>query len=416
MGCQYSPSSEIIQNANKDQGNKNEEPNITLEEPKKIIEHEIDWGNFKVHSIYLSSIYSTIVYGSDGNPFIADGWIYVKDTLLTRMRPDGTEKELLPADVNKFGLYNAVYHNGWIYFIDEKYMYLDVMPPPGTNEHLLRMRPDGTNLQECVRDVFGFEIHGEWVFFQSGYTLSAVKIEEWANSYLLYKSNDEKQDTWLLRTWVIHNKYIFYSINETLGGAGQYNSKMYRMNLNGTNNILLMKNSSIVYDPRFINDGYLYFSSYQSDVGDIIYRMDLDGTNIKTIIKPNHYILLRRLFIRENWLYYEYSWRDNSKPYSQSLNESIRKVRLDGTDDMKTSWSVFGGTSENVTIWPKGNIVIWQITSWVTSGKVTRQYLYIAPMNKTEDAVQIFDGLGWESLMSHYIWNGNVYILIKSWR
>ena len=373
-----------------------------------------DWNNFDVHLVHLTSINSGMVYGADGNIFSANGWVYIRDPQLTRMRPDGSERELLPADVNQFWLFNATYHDGWIYFIDDRYMYFGTMPPPGANEHLLRMRPDGTDLQECLKDVFRFEIHGEWIFYQSGYTLCAVKIGEWDNQYILYKNNRE-QNTWYIRTWIIHDNYIFYSISEARGGVGQYNSKMYRMNLNGSNNILLMENTSIVYDPRFVYNGYLYFSSFQFTVGDIIYRMNLDGTNIITIIKPDHYVLLRSLEIRENWLYYMYSWRDRSRPFGENLHESIRKVRLDGTNDIETSWSVFGGDSESVQIWLNGDFVIWQITSWVTTGRVTRQFLYIAPINRIEEAIEIFDGKGWESPMGYYIWNGNIYIFIKSW-
>jgi hypothetical protein len=294
-------------------------------------------------------------------------------------------------------------------------MYLDALPPPGTNEHLLRMRPDGFGLQECVKDVFNFEIYGDWIFYQSGYSLYTVKIGEWNKPYVLYTNNGGTPETWNMRTWIIHDNYIFYSIDETHGGEGQYNTKIYRMDLNGKNNILLMEDPSIVYDPRFVSDGFLYFSSYQFGVGDIIYRMDLDGANIITIIKPEHYVLLRALKFRENWLYYEYSWRDDSKPYGENLNESIRKVRPDGTDDQKADWSIFGGDGENVEIWLNGDFVMWQITSWVTAGKVTRQRLFIAPVTRIEDAVEIFDGGGWESPMGYYIWNGNIYILVKSW-
>jgi len=147
-----------------------------------------------------------------------------------------------------------------------------------------------------------------------------------------------------------------------------------------------------------------------------LFTMNLDGTNIITIIKPDHYVLLRSLEIRGNWLYYMYSWRDRSRPFGENLHESIRKVRLDGTDDKETRWSVFGGDSESVQIWLNGDFVIWQITSWVTTGRVTRQFLYIAPINRIEEAIEIFDGKGWESHMGYYIWNGNIYIFIKSWR
>jgi len=383
---------------------------------KEITNPDIEWDNFDVHLVYLSLYYSSMVYGADGSWFMADDWVYVKDPLLMRMRPDGTEKEILPDNVNQFGLYDAVYHDGWIYFIGERYMYLDTLPPPGTNEHLLRMRPDGSNLQGCANDVSVFTIHKDWIVYQSGYSLYTVKIGKWDNPYALYQSSEETQATWLLRNWIVSDNYIFYSINESRGGDGQYNTKMYRMDLNGANKILLMENTSIVYDPRFIYDGYLYFSSYQSGIGDIIYRMNIDGTNIITIIKPDHYVLLRSLLFRDDWLYYEYSWRDSSKIYSESLNESIRKVRPDGTDDREANWSLFGGVNENVQVWLEGNFVLWQTTSWVTSGKVTRQRLYIAPANRTEDAVEIFDGGGWESPMGYYIWNGNIYIFVKSWR
>jgi hypothetical protein len=389
------------------------ETSSVVESPKT------DWVDFEVHKVYSTSIYSYPVYGAEGRYFMVDGWVYVQDTLLARMRPDGSEKELLPAEVNNFCLYSATYHDGWIYFIDERYMYLDTAPPPGTNEHLLRMRPDGTGLQECVKDVYRFEISGDWIFYQSGYSLYTVKIGEWNNPYVLYTNNGGTPETWNMGTWIIHDDYIFYSISETLGGDGQYNTKMYRMNWDGTNEILLMEDTSIVYDPRFVYDGFLYFSSYQPYQsglgGDIIYRMDFDGKNIITIIQPDHYVLLRELKLRENWLYYGYSWRDDSKPYGENLNKSIRKVRPDGKDDREVDWHILD-REENVDIWLDGDFVMWRTTSWADAGKVTRQRFFIAPVTRIEDAVEIFDGEGWESPMSYYIWNGNIYIFVKSWR
>jgi hypothetical protein len=393
---------------------------------KNISGSEIDWDNFldnfEVHKVYFTSIYSYPDYGADGSYFMADGWVYVQDGFLTRMRPDGSKKKILPAEVNKFRLHSATYHDGWIYFIGDRYLYLDKAPPPGTNEHLLRMRPDGTGLQECVKDVFKFKIHGDWIIYQSGYSLYTVKIGKWKKTYDLYTNNGGTPETWNIlngETWIIRDNYIFYSISETFNGPGQYSTKMYRMDLDGTNKILLIEDPSIIYAPRFMYDGFLYFSGYQSGVRDILYRMDPDGANIITIIKPEIRTPDRSQFwtirgIRENWLYYENSQIDI--PYE--LIKTTRKVRLDGTDDREVDMSIFGGINENehVDIWLlNGDFVIWQTNSWVTAGgkSTTKRRMFIAPANRMEDAIEIFDDNGWEIPMSYYIWNGNIYIFVK---
>ncbi|MDR0290345.1 MAG: hypothetical protein LBI06_05355 [Treponema sp.] len=66
-------------------------------------------------------------------------------------------------------------------------------------------------------------------------------------------------------------------------------------------------------------------------------------------------------------------------------------------------------------MWLDGDFAMWRITSWVTDGKITRQHLFIAPVNRINDAVEIFDGKGRESPMSYYMWNGNIYIFVIAW-
>jgi Tol biopolymer transport system component len=223
-------------------------------------------------------------------------------------------------------------------------------------------------------------------------------------------NNKGTPETWNMETWIIQDNYIFYSIQETFNGPGQYSTKMYRMDLDGTNKILLIEDSSIQHGPRFIYDGFLYFSGYQSGVRDILYRMDPDGANIITIIKPEIRTPDRSQFcvvwgIRENWLYYKNS--QINIPYE--LTKTTRKVRPDGTDDREVDMSIFGEDSENVDIWLRGNSVVWQkINS-------TGHHLFITPVTRIEDAIEIFDGEGRETPMSYYIWNGNIYIFVISW-
>jgi len=383
---------------------------------------QLDWDNFDVHKIYLSTIYIYTVYGADGSFFMVDDWIYVIAPQLIRMKPDGSEREELPEEVSKYWLYEATYYDGWIYFISNRYMYIDTLPPPGTNEHLLRMRPDGTDLQECIKDVFYFEIHNDWIFYQSGWSLYTVKIDGWDKPIVIHKNSEKKegiytQATWLIRRWFVYDQYIFYSISETYGGAGQYNTKMFRVDLNGTNKILLIESTvftydprfdwenTTVFDPRFIYEGYLYFSSYDFGVGNKLFRMDLDGENIITIIEPSHYVLLSTLEIRDGWLYYIYSWNQGTTP-----QRSTRKVRPDGTDDQLANSFVFGGNNSG------GDYVMWLTWDDASEGKVTRNRLHIAPTDGSKGSVVLFDGGGWESVVSYYIWQGNIYIYVISWR
>ena len=102
-------------------------------------------------------------------------------------------------------MYEATYSDGWIYFIDERYDYFDTTPPPGTNENLFRMRPDGTELQECVKDVAYFRVVDDWIIYQSGWSLKAVKIDEWNN-----KITVSSAVSWNIRSWIIYETIFIF--------------------------------------------------------------------------------------------------------------------------------------------------------------------------------------------------------------
>lgn len=373
----------------------------------QLFEEKLKWDNFDVHFIEMSSIYSYMVYDANGEFFMADGYIYFIDPYLSRMRPDGIDRQTLPEEVKNFWLYEATYSDGWIYFIDNRYGYFDTMPPPGTNENLLRMRPDGTELQECVEDVAYFKIADGWVVYQSGYKLLAAKIDEWENRITVSSAV-----SWNIRSWIIHENYIYFSTQKTYGGAGQYNSRMYRCDLNGTNTVLLEDDTGTPFTPLFVYDGYLYYRAYNLNNGNIIYRMDLGEKNINAVINPERYVLIDKMRLIDGWLYYVYSWIDKANSY-QTVS-TVRKVRPDGKEDQEvSSWADWftGKTFGDVTVW-----ITYESLPLSSPTKVTVQRIFVASTDNPQNSTLLYNGEGWISCQHFYAWNGNLYIIIKDWR
>ena len=379
-------------------------PDIYNSGGSQLSEETLEWGKFDVNYIEMTSIYSYMVYDANGDFFMADGYIYFIDPYLSRMKPDGADRQALPDEVKNFWLYDATYSDGWIYFIDERYGYFDTVPPPGTNENLFRMRPDGTDLQECVKDVYCFRIVDGWIVYQSGYKLFAAKIDDWGNKLSVFS------EAWNIRAWIVHENYIFLSTQKTQGGSGQYNSKMYRCDLNGGNAVLLENDAGTPFTPLFVYDGYLYYRAYNDNNGNIIYRMGLDGKNINAVINPQRYVLLDNMRFIDDWLYYVYSWIDKDNSY-QTVS-TVRKVCPDGTGDQEvsaeTNWFT-GKTFGEVTVW-----IVYSSPIIQTGMAMTRQMIFAGDSLNNE--VMLFDGQGLINCQKFYAWNGNLYILTTDYR
>ncbi|MDD4316666.1 MAG: DUF5050 domain-containing protein, partial [Clostridia bacterium] len=366
----------------------------------QLSEEKLKMGNFNVRYIEMESINGDMVYGANDDYFMADGYIFYRDPYLSRMRPDGVERTVLPEEVKNFPLYEATYNDGFIYFIDNRAIYFDAILPPGTNENLLRMRSDGTELQHCIKDVASFKIVDEWIVYQSGYELFAAKIDDWDNQITL-----SSEISWNIRSWIIYENYIYFSTKKTNGGEGQYNSKMYRSDLNGTNTVLLEDDASTPFTPLFVYDSYLYYKAYSNGNGDIIKRMSLSGENKQIVIDPQHYVLLDNMRFIDGWLYYLYSWRSKTSPY-QTFS-SIRKVAPDGTQDQEfsaeTDW--FSGK-------PFGEVTVWVTYDGLpasSSAKVTVQQIFSASIRDLNHPKLLYNGEGWVSCQHFYAWNGDLY-------
>ena len=376
-----------------------DKPEIRNFRGNQLSEEALEWGKFDVHYIEMTSIYSYMVHDANGEVFMADGYVYFIDPFLSRMRPDGTDRQVLPDEVKNFWLYDATYSDGWIYFIDNRYGYFETIPPPGTNENLLRMRPDGTELQECLRDVSCFEIVDEWIIYQSGYELLAAKIGDFENKITVFSK------AWGIRAWIIHENYVFLSTQKTLGGSGQYNSKMYRCDLNGANVIQLEHDAGTPFTPLFVHDGYLYYNAYNTNNCNVIYRMDLGGKNMNAVINPEQYASINNCRFIDGWLHYVYSWIDKDNSYQ--MVSTIRKVHPDGTEDQEVStkadWFI-GKAFGNVFVWIAYSSPIAQ-----TGMAMTRQRVFACDHQQNE--IMIFDGQGLVNCQKFYAWNGNLYIL-----
>lgn len=368
----------------------------------QLSEEKLKMGIFDVRYIEMESIYGGMVYGANGDYFMADGYLFFRDPYLSRMRPNGAERTVLSEQVKNFPLYEATYDDGWIYFIDNRWNYYDSIPPPGTNENLFRMRSDGTELQQCVKDVASFKIVDEWIIYQSGYKLFAAKIDDWDNQITVFSAL-----SWKIRSWIVFENYIYFSTR----GSGQYESKMYRCDLNGANTVLFEDDTGTPFTPLFVHEGYLYYKAYRNGDGDIVKRMDLSGENKQIVINPEHNVLLDKMRFIDGWLHYVCSWTSRT-PY-QTFS-SIRKVAPDGTRDQEVS---------EETDWFLGKI-FGDVNVWVSYGdsqpgiptKVTVQRIFAARAGHLNTSTLLYNGEGWVTCQQFYAWNGDLYIIRKDWR
>ena len=279
-----------------------------------------------------------------------EGWVYATgdkgpayhgNYFIYRMRPDGTEKKEI---LDEFYLNQSVYHDGWLYYTGEIYMTIDgynydKFIEGAYSGALYRMRLDGSEKTQYtgVYGVSNYIIEGEWIYFQSGHDVYRVKI----SGDGLEKIADN------CRGFIIAQGYIFLRYGGTTGGAAQYDTKIIRCDLDGSDKTILIKDEMISFSPLFVDSGYLYYALYFGDYyvadfngydadwetsrkGMALHRMKIDGTERQTVVPHSlEYALLQNIVLKDGYIYYS---RLGKISLDSNDDTSYYRVRPDGTD------------------------------------------------------------------------------------
>jgi hypothetical protein len=344
--------------------------------------------------------------------FIAyhEGWVYVDSpdeqdrSVIYRMRPDGTEKQEMTDNPHFSG---SVYHDGWLYYTDGYFHFLT----GESRSRLYRMRLDGSENMTYTDpvNVSGFVCNGEWIYYQSA-------------EYSLYRINTngsghQKIADDCLR-FIISGKYIFIRKGGTRGGLAQYDTKIVRHNLDGTDELVLVEDGRISFNPLFTDNEYLYYSLYFGGVyfedgedqkGMQVHRMKFNGTDNQTIIEhpdPDYYTL-DNIIMKDGFIYYSYYRQDRTTGDSYSSWPQIRrlyKIRTDGTDRVKLydhdpSFSIFGNSIFFDTVGEGGS-------------KFNHIYLHRLSINGDSHKVVYHNG-GSVYYSGYFVDNNKLYVVVR---
>jgi hypothetical protein len=194
---------------------------------------------------------------------------------------------------------------------------------------LYRAHLDGSEKTKLA-DVVGypdFIVDGDWIYYSSGNEL--------------YRANTDGSGKQKIADncsrFIVAEGYIFVRHGGTAGRLEQYDTKIIRYNLDGTDETILIENDRIVFSPIFTDNEYLYYTLYFGGVyfddgeslkGMQLHRMKFDGTDCQTIIEYEGHYVLPTIVLKDGFIYYSRNYIGGNY---DSMGE-IYKIRSDGTD------------------------------------------------------------------------------------
>lgn len=233
------------------------------------------------------------------------------DNKIHRMKVDGSEDTII--NDNEFN--NDCYE---IYVVKDKLYYI------GTDECIYKMDLDGSNKIKMNDEKSGFiGITEDYIFYNKKLEIdeSTATVDDLVN--LDY-------ETWVMNldgsnAHVISEGKKLYSIN-VVGDYIYYeteNGYPSKIKIDGTEDTML--SSETAYNMIVTEDGIFYFNYYKVDgttAGIAVYRMDLDGSNVKELAKLDSYSEMLCEF--GDWLYFSDS--DTEKGRFKIVSKDGRQV------------------------------------------------------------------------------------------
>ncbi|MCY6372284.1 DUF5050 domain-containing protein [Clostridium ganghwense] len=214
--------------------------------------------------------------------------------------------------------------DGWVYFIKVS------VNKEKIEEKFYRVKINGDNLQEIPRkfDEFQDKIKGGYLYYvdsgnEKGCAIYTEKIGTGKSIKLIENSSEylsgvgfENEKNIVINA--VTDKWVYYSVVKEIRGSKIF-SYLYRVNMDGRYNELISKDTItnlVEYE------GYLYYGIL-SDSG-ALYRMNLDGSeNIKILDGKIDNIYL--VSIKDGWIYYKCG-TDGNKLY---------RIKIDGSEKQR---------------------------------------------------------------------------------
>ena len=260
-----------------------------------------------------------------------EGWVYTIEReragnarFIYRMRPDGTGRQR----IGNAPFSASVFHNGWLYFMDEAgagWFGWESWVYAGS---IYRMRLDGSERKKYIDtdNVVYFMLYDNWIYYLS------INNDNWFDRSL-YRIRIDGSGKQLIAEncvlFIISDGYIFakYEIS-------QFDTKIIRYNLDGTGRKILVESNTQSLSPLFTHDGFLYYMLWfqNNTIGaPQVRRMRFDGTGQEIIVERSEYAILRNVVFHGEFIYFTYGWNGGSANGWRHLI-SLYRVRLDGSD------------------------------------------------------------------------------------
>ena len=258
-----------------------------------------------------------------------EGWIYTLENGLYRMQLDGTGKH----KIGNRPFSNSVYHNDWLYFMDEAGAIRIGWTTTIYAGSIYRMRLDGSEYMKytATDNVVNFILKDNWIYYQS--------INNNWDDRSLYRINIDGSDKHLIaensREYIISDDYIFIKHE-----IKQFDTKIIRYNLDGTGKIIIVEDDTVILTPLFTDNDNIYFMVWFDSLGlggfkgPQIHRVLFDGTEKNIIINNHENYSIGISNFKDGFIYFVFSqaarWDNDWVGFS-----TINKIRADGTDITK---------------------------------------------------------------------------------
>lgn len=242
------------------------ETNESTKSEKLAIESKLESVLIDAFEDYGNSIGNTLNGGLIAE---RDGWIFIGEQGLIKMREDGSERSYI---YDGLGVDNISVLNEWVYF---------AVSFGGENRSICKIKTDGSSFQTLFESAMGVRtmyVIDEWIYFYSydydeGSNYNGIfrmdinggKLTKLLGEYY----NDERIDD----HFIIYNERLYFSVPTIM--------KAYSIDVNGKIRVPNEIDSAVVYRLLGVSDDQLIYSDYSRRA---IMRCSLDGSN------PSYYV------------------------------------------------------------------------------------------------------------------------------
>lgn len=220
---------------------------------------------------------------------ISGDWIYCSlwDGIY-RMKPDGTEMEMIHSWESNTNPSALNISDGWIYF---------------KRSSPFKIKVDGTELQQIseFKYIGSFRVIDDWMYFGCEYKMKT----DGSNLQQMYDKRGASG-----KTVNIVDGWIYYYDSDNEG-----NDSIYKSKTDGTDELKIYSGRT---DIMIVDGDWIYYEEYDSKD---LYKMKIDGSDSQLVVQEDGILSIN---VDDDWIYYSGS-DDAGVP-------SLCKIKTDGTD------------------------------------------------------------------------------------